>query len=62
MPGACAVMTGDRYTDFEGASGAGVCSVGVKWGYGSETELNKADFQVASPAEFVEKFKKGVFI
>lgn len=36
------LMVGDRYFDINGANGAGVESVGVTFGYGSEEELKKA--------------------
>ena len=35
-------MVGDRYFDIDGANGAGVESVGVTFGYGSEEELKKS--------------------
>lgn len=36
------LMVGDRYFDIKGANGAGVDSVGVTFGYGSEAELRDA--------------------
>jgi phosphoglycolate phosphatase len=36
------LMVGDRYFDIAGANGAGVDSVGVTFGYGSEAELRDA--------------------
>ena len=36
------LMVGDRYFDIDGANGAGVRSVGVTFGYGSEEELKKS--------------------
>ncbi|MBR3780470.1 MAG: HAD hydrolase-like protein [Clostridia bacterium] len=36
------LMVGDRYFDIDGANGAGVESVGVTFGYGSEEELKKS--------------------
>lgn len=36
------LMVGDRYFDINGANGAGVDSVGVTFGYGSEDELRDA--------------------
>ena len=36
------LMVGDRYFDIDGANGAGVASVGVTFGYGSEEELKKS--------------------
>lgn len=37
-----AIMIGDRYFDIDGANGAGVESIGVTFGYGSEEELKNA--------------------
>lgn len=37
-----AVMVGDRYFDIDGANGAGIESIGVTFGYGSEEELQNA--------------------
>ena len=36
------LMVGDRYFDIDGANGAGVESIGVTFGYGSEAELKKS--------------------
>ncbi len=36
------IMVGDRYFDINGANGAGVKSIGVTFGYGSEEELKNA--------------------
>lgn len=36
------IMVGDRLYDVNGAKGAGILSVGVLYGYGSETELKDA--------------------
>ncbi|NCC86479.1 MAG: HAD family hydrolase [Clostridia bacterium] len=36
------IMVGDRLYDINGAKGAGILSVGVLYGYGSETELKDA--------------------
>ena len=36
------IMVGDRLHDIEGAEQAGICSVGVLWGYGSRAELTAA--------------------
>ena len=38
----CAVMVGDRHYDIDGAVRAGVDSIGVLYGYGTEDELRKA--------------------
>ena len=37
-----ALMVGDRHFDIKGANGAGVDSIGVTYGYGSEEELRNA--------------------
>ncbi len=37
------LMVGDRHFDINGANGAGVDSIGVTFGYGSEDELREAD-------------------
>ncbi len=51
-----AVMVGDRYHDIRAAKANGVQSVGVLWGYGSETELRDAgaDQLIAEPAQLPE--------
>ena len=36
------IMVGDRYFDIDGANDAGVRSIGVTFGYGSEEELKKS--------------------
>ena len=50
-----AVMNGDRAGDIEAARANRVRSIGVLWGYGSESELAdaRADFLCASPSELV---------
>lgn len=47
------VMIGDRCYDIEGAKKAGVMSIGITWGYGSEEELTSsgADYIVHSVDE-----------
>lgn len=40
--GATSAMVGDRRFDIEGAQSNGLFSVGVTWGYGSQTELQQA--------------------
>lgn len=44
LPKGCksACMVGDRRFDIEGAIGAGVCPIGVLYGYGTEEELAKS--------------------
>lgn len=51
-------MTGDRHMDIEGAKHHGMRSVGVLWGFGSETELRDAgaDALVARPGEWLQAF------
>jgi len=48
-----AVMIGDRAGDIVGARANGIRSIGVLWGYGSETELTDAgaDGLCGTPAE-----------
>ena len=50
------VMVGDRYQDIEGANEAGVFSIGVKYGYASENELENAgaDFIANTPEEVTD--------
>lgn len=47
------IMIGDRYQDIEGAKEAGILSLGVRYGYAQEGELETAgaDFIADSPAE-----------
>lgn len=52
VPGEC-VMIGDTVNDFAAAAANGVASIGVKWGYGGEGDLAKADYVVASSAELL---------
>lgn len=49
------LMVGDRCYDIDGASGAGVNSCGVLWGYGSEEEFREhnADFVVSDTNELL---------
>lgn len=42
----CPVMVGDRLYDIEGAKGAGIKSIGVTYGYGTEEELLEAGADV----------------
>ena len=55
------VMVGDRYYDIEGANDAGVRSVGVLYGYGSEEELTKAGATALAqtPEEVAQLFMEG---
>ncbi len=48
-PDKSVAMIGDRFYDIEGANGAGVTSIGVEFGYGEKSELEKykADFIVS---------------
>ena len=45
------IMIGDRDSDFIAASEAGMPSLGVKWGYGSEDELKLATAVVERPED-----------
>lgn len=45
------VMIGDRDSDFMAAGEAGMPSLGVKWGYGSEDELKLATAVVEKPSD-----------
>lgn len=46
-----AVMVGDRYHDLEAAAQCGVPSIGCRYGYGSEAEMDVADAAVDSVYE-----------
>lgn len=50
-----ALMIGDRKHDILGAQIAGIDSVGVLWGYGSQTELEQAHttYMIQAPEELV---------
>lgn len=54
-----AVMVGDRYFDIDGANGAGVESIGVTFGYGSEEELRNAGATYL--ADNAEEIRKLIF-
>lgn len=56
-PAAGAVMVGDREQDITGARAHGMRSVGVRWGYAVEGELERAgaDAIVGTPAELTEE-------
>ena len=45
------VMVGDSINDIQAGITAGVTTIGCGWGYGSEAELQLADYRVNSPAE-----------
>ncbi len=49
------VMIGDRFYDIEGAQQAGIASIGVLWGFGSEQELKDAgaNVLVSTPQELL---------
>lgn len=55
-PGEC-VMIGDTVNDFAAAAANGVASIGVKWGYGGEGDLAKADRTVASAGELLDMLR-----
>lgn len=44
-----AVMTGDRYLDFEAAKANMIPSIGCTWGFGEPSELLQADMVADSP-------------
>lgn len=44
-----AVMTGDRYLDFEAARENRIPSIGCTWGFGEASELRQADMVADSP-------------
>jgi phosphoglycolate phosphatase len=46
-----AVMVGDRRFDFDAASGVGIPSIAVRWGYGDAGEWDRATAVAGSPAE-----------
>lgn len=52
-------LVGDRIFDIDAASEFGIASVGVMWGYGSITELQKADFLANSPSDLLRIFSCG---
>ena len=56
------IMVGDRYQDIEGAQEAGIFSLGVKYGYAAEGELENADFIADTPAEVAEIILKDASI
>lgn len=49
------LLVGDRCYDVAGAHAAGIKCAGALWGFGSEDELNVADFLVSTPCE-LERF------
>jgi phosphoglycolate phosphatase len=51
-----AVMIGDRSHDIIGAKAVGIGSIGVKWGYAAENELEQAgaDYIVGTPSELLK--------
>ncbi|MDF2941442.1 MAG: HAD-superfamily hydrolase, subfamily variant 1 [Herbinix sp.] len=54
----CAVMVGDTSTDFIGAKKAGIPSIAVTYGYGSEAELNEANYLATTMEEILEHIKQ----
>ena len=48
------VMVGDTINDFSAARANGIYSVGVKWGYGGESDLSSADRVIASANELAD--------
>lgn len=49
-------LVGDRASDISAARLAGISAVAAKWGYGSQHELETADFVADSPKELLEFF------
>ena len=60
IPAEVAVMVGDRAVDILAAKANGIRSIGVLWGYGSETELARAgaDRLCRKPEELVSCLKQ----
>ena len=52
------IMIGDRDSDFLAATEAGIPSLAVRWGYGSEEELKLATAIVAKPRDLPEAITK----
>jgi phosphoglycolate phosphatase-like HAD superfamily hydrolase len=48
------VMVGDRETDFLAAGEVGIPSIGVRWGYGINEELDRASCIVSRPDQLLE--------
>ena len=53
-----AVMIGDRYHDIIGASKAGIESVGVLYGYGSEEELTSGEYKASYIVKNIDELSK----
>lgn len=47
------IMVGDTINDFTAAKANGIFSIGVKWGYGCEDDLLKADKTISSAKELL---------
>ncbi len=52
------IMIGDRDSDFIAASEAGMPSLGVRWGYGSDEELKHATAVVEKPFDLPDAVQK----
>jgi len=52
------IMIGDRDTDFGAASEVHIPSIGVKWGYGAERELELATAVVNKPRELSDTIRR----
>ncbi len=52
------VMIGDRDTDFQAAVAAGIPSIAVRWGYGTDDELAMATEVVDTPSELPEAIER----
>lgn len=60
--GGLTVVIGDRYIDIEAAAACGLPSIGCRWGYGGEGELEGATCEAGSPAEIpglLETIRRG---
>ncbi len=55
---ASAIMVGDREVDISAAKGNNIASVGVLWGFGSRSELQKArpDHLLETPQDLLALF------
>jgi phosphoglycolate phosphatase len=51
----CAVMVGDTSTDFIGAKKAGISSIAVTYGYGSETDRREANYLATTMEEILDR-------
>ena len=52
------IMIGDRSSDFMAASGAGIPSLAVRWGYGNDDEFKLATAVVGKPRDLPDAISK----